>query len=95
MGNGAERPGLLTVSARDPRQDGLPGLRDSGRGELLTPSGLFIESRGETKIEGNAADNGPLVVATDSGARFVQQSTVSEDELEGYEMWLEAEGGYF
>ena len=29
------------------------------------------------------------------GAVFVQQSSVSPDELEGYQMWLEAGGGYF
>lgn len=29
------------------------------------------------------------------GATFVQHSTVSSEELEGYEMWREAEGGYF
>ena len=28
-------------------------------------------------------------------AIFIQQSSVSPDELEGYNMWLEAEGGYF
>lgn len=28
-------------------------------------------------------------------ARFVQQSTVSKEELEGYAMWKEANGGYF
>lgn len=28
-------------------------------------------------------------------ATFFQQSTVSEDELDGYRMWLEANGGYF
>lgn len=27
--------------------------------------------------------------------RFVQQSTVTPEELEGYEMWREAKGGYF
>jgi hypothetical protein len=26
---------------------------------------------------------------------FVQQSSVSPDELEGYQIWLEARGGYF
>jgi len=30
-----------------------------------------------------------------SGAIFIQTSTVSSEELEGYEMWREAEGGYF
>ena len=29
------------------------------------------------------------------GAKFVQQSSVAELELEGYNMWLEAGGGYF
>jgi hypothetical protein len=28
-------------------------------------------------------------------ATFVQQSTVSEEELEGYKVWLDAKGGYF
>ena len=28
-------------------------------------------------------------------AAFVQQSTVSDEELEGYKMWLDAKGGYF
>jgi hypothetical protein len=30
-----------------------------------------------------------------SGAVFIQASTVSSEELEGYEMWREAKGGYF
>lgn len=29
------------------------------------------------------------------GVRFVQQSTVKDDELDGYRMWLDAKGGYF
>lgn len=29
------------------------------------------------------------------GAVFIQQSTVKPDELEGYEYWREAQGGYF
>ncbi len=28
-------------------------------------------------------------------ATFFQQSSVKDDELEGYKMWLEAKGGYF
>lgn len=28
-------------------------------------------------------------------AKFVQQSVVQENELQGYQMWLEAKGGYF
>ena len=32
---------------------------------------------------------------SDWGATFVQQSSVVAEELQGYEMWLEAEGGYF
>jgi hypothetical protein len=29
------------------------------------------------------------------GAVFVQQSSVTPEELEGYEMWKEGSGGYF
>ena len=29
------------------------------------------------------------------GAIYIQESTVSEDELDGYEMWKEGGGGYF
>ncbi len=29
------------------------------------------------------------------GATFLQQSAVSQEELEGYKMWLEDKGGYF
>jgi hypothetical protein len=29
------------------------------------------------------------------GARFIQQSSVSVQELEGYKVWLDAKGGYF
>ncbi len=28
-------------------------------------------------------------------ATFIQQSTVKEEELEGYKIWLEGKGGYF
>lgn len=28
-------------------------------------------------------------------AVFIQQSSVKKEEMEGYEMWLEAKGGYF
>jgi len=39
----------------------------------------------------------PLLSATFAawGPRFVQWSTVVTDELEGYEMWHDADGGYF
>lgn len=32
---------------------------------------------------------------SDWNVRFVQQSSVSAEELEGYNMWRDAEGGYF
>ena len=31
----------------------------------------------------------------DWNPKFVQQSSVTADELEGYKVWLEAQGGYF
>lgn len=39
----------------------------------------------------------PISTASFSGweARFVQPSTVSAEELDGYEVWRDAEGGYF
>jgi hypothetical protein len=39
----------------------------------------------------------PISKASFSGwnARFVQQSSVTAEELEGYDMWRDAEGGYF
>lgn len=39
----------------------------------------------------------PISTASFSGweARFVQPSTVAAEELEGYEVWRDAEGGYF
>lgn len=39
----------------------------------------------------------PISKASFSGwkAHFVQQSSVTAEELEGYEIWREAEGGYF
>ncbi|WP_369977988.1 hypothetical protein [Xanthomonas bundabergensis] len=39
----------------------------------------------------------PISTASFSGweARFVQPSSVTAEELEGYDMWREAEGGYF
>ena len=29
------------------------------------------------------------------GMEFLQKSTVTEDELEGYQLWKESNGGYF
>jgi hypothetical protein len=59
----------------------------------------------EALIEGaEAREDAPLGVGhmpvsrgtfANSGAIFIQASTVSSEELEGYEMWREAEGGYF
>lgn len=39
----------------------------------------------------------PISTASFSGweARFVQPSSVTAEELEGYDMWRDAEGGYF
>jgi hypothetical protein len=39
----------------------------------------------------------PISIQSFSGwnAKFIQQSQVAEEELDGYQMWLEAKGGYF
>ena len=54
---------------------------------------------GIDKKEGEPLGMGHLPISKQSfptwGAILVQQSSVSPDELEGYQMWLEAEGGYF
>ncbi len=54
---------------------------------------------GMDRAAGEPLGMGHLPVSRQSfvswGAVFVQQSSVAEAELEGYQMWLEAEGGYF
>ena len=54
---------------------------------------------GVDKREDEPLGMGHLPVSNETfsgwGASFVQQSSVSVEELEGYQMWQEAEGGYF
>jgi len=54
---------------------------------------------GVDKREDEPLGMGHLPISSESfsgwGAAFVQQSSVGAEELEGYQMWLEAEGGYF
>lgn len=54
---------------------------------------------GIDKRENEPLGMGHLPISSESfsswGAIFVQRSSVSPEELEGYEMWLEADGGYF
>jgi hypothetical protein len=54
---------------------------------------------GLNKREDEPLGMGHLPISKESfagwGARFVQQSSVTTEELEGYQMWLEAGGGYF
>jgi hypothetical protein len=54
---------------------------------------------GIDKREDEPLGMGHLPISKDSfsswGAVFVQQSSVVDEELEGYQIWLEVEGGYF
>ena len=54
---------------------------------------------GVDKREDEPLGMGHLPISGESfsgwGAAFVQQSSVGAEELEGYQMWLEADGGYF
>jgi hypothetical protein len=54
---------------------------------------------GVDKLEDEPLGMGHLPISSEAfsgwGAEFVQQSSVVAEELEGYQMWLEAEGGYF
>lgn len=54
---------------------------------------------GVDKREDEPLGMGHLPVSNETFAgwdvEFVQQSSVSTEELDGYQMWLDAEGGYF
>jgi hypothetical protein len=63
----------------------------------IDESSLYMA--GVDKREDEPLGMGHLPISNETfsgwGARFVQQSSVVATELDGYEMWLEAEGGYF
>jgi len=63
----------------------------------LDESSLYMAGQNRAPDEELGMGHAPISSASFAswGARFVQQSSVAEDELEGYQIWLEAEGGYF
>ena len=68
-----------------------------------TPPALIDETTlymaGVDKREEEPLGMGHLPISSESfsgwDAKFVQKSSVAAEELDGYQMWLEAEGGYF
>ena len=65
--------------------------------EQIDESALYMA--GADRGEKEPLGMGHLPVSRKSfsswGAIFVQHSSVSPDELDGYQVWLEAKGGYF
>jgi hypothetical protein len=65
--------------------------------QLIDESTLYLAGIG--REPGVRLGMGHIPVSYDSftawRALFIQQSTVDPDELDGYEVWKEAEGGYF
>ena len=65
--------------------------------QSIEESTLYLAGIG--RKPGEPMGMGHLPVSGDSfeawHAHFIQQSTVSPDELDGYEIWKESEGGYF
>jgi hypothetical protein len=63
----------------------------------IDESKLYMAGQDRKPDEGLGMGHVPLSKKTFLAwnARFIQQSTVTEAELEGYKIWLEAKGGYF
>ena len=63
----------------------------------IDESTLYIAGMGRKPNEPLGMGHAPISKKSFDGwkATFVQQSTVTEEELAGYKMWLEAKGGYF
>jgi hypothetical protein len=63
----------------------------------IEESSLYMA--GVDKLEAEPLGVGHMPISNETfsgwGATLVQQSSVVAEELEGYEAWLEAEGGYF
>jgi hypothetical protein len=103
--------GIYVTQQEDGPYQALKILKIDGHGvHLRLYSNLFAdlpthidESKlylaGIGRKENEPMGMGHVPVSTDSfaawNAQFVQQSTVSASELEGYELWREADGGYF
>ena len=67
------------------------------RPERIDESKLYMAGIEREPHEGLGMGHLPLSkkVFSSWGAVLVQKSTVEPEELEGYEIWLESEGGYF
>jgi hypothetical protein len=65
--------------------------------ESIDESALYMAGVDRKPNEALGMGHAPISKQSFStwGARFIQQSSVSDSELEGYKMWLEASGGYF
>jgi hypothetical protein len=63
----------------------------------IDESTLYMAGMNRKSGESLGMGHAPISKKSFAGwnAKFVQQSTVREEELEDYKMWLEAKGGYF
>jgi hypothetical protein len=63
----------------------------------IDESTLYMAGMNRKPEESLGMGHAPISKKSFAGwnAKFVQQSAVKEDELDGYKMWLEAKGGYF
>jgi hypothetical protein len=63
----------------------------------IDESTLYMASLDQKPDEEPGMGHAPLSKRTFKAwnVKFIQQSTVTEAELEGYRIWLEAKGGYF
>jgi len=63
----------------------------------IDESALYMAGVDHKPNEGMGMGHLPLSKASFASwhATFLQKSTVKSDELEGYKMWLDAQGGYF
>ena len=71
--------------------------RFSARPASLDEKALFMAGMNREAGESLGMGHAPLSTRTFSSwnAVFIQQSSVSDEELDGYRMWQEAKGGYF
>lgn len=69
----------------------------SARPKIVDESTLYLAGMDRKSGESLGMGHAPISNRSfaDWQVTFVQQSTVKEEELAGYKMWLEANGGYF
>jgi len=65
--------------------------------DKIDESTLYMAGLNRKANEGLGMGHAPLSKKTFKGwhAIFIQQSSVKQEELEGYNIWLEDKGGYF